>query len=132
MSTDVNSGAVPEEASVVRSVEQAHLRRERYPVETLRVVRTVETEMRTVEVPVRVERLRVERVPVDAAAAAPVMTATGPGRDLEVVLREEVPVVSMQVRAYERVQVSVREVVEQQVIDIDLRQEQVAVEVDQP
>ncbi len=82
------------------------------------------------EVPVRVEQLVVEREPLDAdgtAAAGRAATGAAP-EPLEIVLHEEVPVVSVRVQPVEVVRVSVRDVQGEQVVRAELRSEQVAVE----
>lgn len=72
----------------------------------------ITTEVRQVEVTVRREVLEVEHLPVtDQGAAAPV--PVGDREPLVIVLSEEVPVVELRTRPYERVTVGVERVTEQ-------------------
>ena len=97
-------------------------------METIRVRRRVVTE--TVQVPVTVRRevLEVERSPVDPGRGP---DGTGRSNDLagtgdrriEVVLREEVPVVATRVRGYERVRVDVVDVAGEVTVDTEVRRE---------
>lgn len=63
------------------------------------VRRRVVTELRTIEVQVRREVLEVEHLPLDGPALP---VAGEPRQALTVVLSEEVPVVRLEVRPYER------------------------------
>ncbi len=105
------------------------MERVRVPSERVRIRKSVVSEVRTVQVPVRVERLVVEREPFDAddpEGYAPAGAA--PEEPLEIVLHEEVPVVSLRVEPTEVVRVSVRQVGGEEAVQAVLRTEQVAVE----
>ncbi|WP_337063358.1 YsnF/AvaK domain-containing protein, partial [Kineococcus sp. G2] len=120
-----------EHAEVLRSAEELRTRTVRAPRERVRIRKQIVSEVRTVEVPVRVERLVVEHEPLDGAAAGPAgENPTGPAsaEPLEIVLHEEVPVVSLRVQPVEVVRVGVRTVQDEEVVEVDLRSEQVVVE----
>jgi stress response protein YsnF len=96
------------------------------PVERLRVRRRIVSETVAVPVVVRREELVIDRlsradgIPMAAEAALP----------LVVVLHEEVPVVTVAVRPYEQVTISVVEVAGQQTVTASLDREHVEVLVD--
>lgn len=129
MSTQQGSGRdghdVRIEHEVVLSAERLRHDVVRTPRERVRISKHITTEVRTLEVPVRVERLVVEREPVaDPGRAAVAGPAEDPG-ELVVVLHEEVPVVSVQVRPTERVRFRVQRVTEERVVSDVLRHEEV-------
>lgn len=118
-------------AEVVLREERLRVGHERVPVERVRISRRVVTETRTVEMQVRREELHVERFPLTggvAGAGADAGPASGP-REVRLVLSEEVPVVTTQVRPVEHVRIWVDEVVEQQAVTAELRHEDVDVDV---
>jgi stress response protein YsnF len=92
-------------------------------VERLRIRRRIVSETVAVPVVVRREELLIERLPradgIPTAAEAPM--------PLVVVLHEEVPVVSLDVRPYEQVIISVVEVAGEQTINASLDSERVEV-----
>ena len=89
------------------------------------VRRRVVEETRRLEVTVRREVLEVEYLPADESErAAPPGPAPSP---VVVVLSEEVPVVTLQTRPYERVTVTVDSVEEQQQVSAQVGREQVEV-----
>lgn len=71
------------------------------------VRKRIVTEVRTLQVTVRREVLEVEHLPAEGPALP---VATEPRRALSLVLSEEVPVVQLEVRPYERVTVDVHAV----------------------
>ncbi|WP_432570077.1 DUF2382 domain-containing protein [Kineococcus sp. SYSU DK005] len=115
---------------VVRSAEELRVARVRVPRERVRVSKRVVTEVRTVEVPVRVEQLVIEREPLDAdGTAAPGQAATGAAPEpLEIVLREEVPVVSVRAEPVEVVRIGVRTTEAEQSVTAQLRTEHVDID----
>ncbi|NAZ86772.1 DUF2382 domain-containing protein [Kineococcus indalonis] len=123
-----------ERAEVLRSAEELRVGRERVPRERVRIRKRVVTEVRTVEVPVRVEQLVVEHEPLDAAGAVPSGRTddAAPREPLRIVLHEEVPVVSVRVQPVEVVSVGVRTVQGEQVLRAELRSEQVVVDTPAP
>lgn len=111
----------PAAAAVVLHEEQLRVGTRRVPTEKVLVRRRVVTEVRQIEVTVRREELEVHRVPLDGHEQAAV---GGPPEPLVILLSEEVPVVQLQTRPYERVTVHVDTVVEQVEVTADLAREQ--------
>ena len=93
------------------------------PVERVRVRRKVVTYTRTVEVTVRREELEIERLPLDADPDA--TTGSSAGASLQVLLREEVPVVTTRLQPYEQVTVTVGQVAGEEAVTAPLRHEEV-------
>ncbi|WP_432488119.1 DUF2382 domain-containing protein [Kineococcus sp. SYSU DK018] len=116
-----------EPAEVLRSAEELRVERVRVPRERVRFRKRIVSEVRTVQVPVRVEQLVIEHEPLDADGTAPAGRTT-PAEPLEIVLHEEVPVVSLRVQPTEVVRVGVRTAAAEQVVQAQLRTEQVAVD----
>lgn len=116
---------------VVRSEERLRVRMERLP-RGVRVRKRVVTETRQITVQVRREEIEFEPVgAAEAGAAGGYGTAGGGGDwqpDLEIVLHEERPVVTMDVVPVERVRVGRRVVTEQRAVEEELRREVVEVE----
>ncbi len=106
-------GAGEDDVVVVRSEEQLRTAVVRQPVERVRVHRDVVVEQVTRTFEVRREVLRIEREPVHrGSGAAPQVglelgSASGAPRVVEVVLREERPVLSLEVVPVERVRLAV-------------------------
>ncbi len=90
------------------------------------------TETRQIEVTVRREELLIDHAPIgDAAAEAAVSSAPSDSpAPLVVVLREEVPVVGLQVRPYERVTSGVERVRSDVLVESELAREQAELTVD--
>ena len=108
MPTEPLATANPE---IVLHEERLKVGTRQVPVERLVLRRRITTEVRQIEVTVRREVLEVQRDTLSE------QDATGPGRAQEplvVVLSEEVPVVQMQTRPYERVRVEIETTTEQQ------------------
>jgi uncharacterized protein (TIGR02271 family) len=124
----LNTGANDATADTVLSEERLLVGTKWVPRERLSVRRRVVTETRQVTVTVRREELLIDRAPVvdEAAVAAPSLPSP-----LVVVLREEVPVVEMQVRPYERVTVGVERISSEEVVGGVLGREQAELVVDQ-
>jgi uncharacterized protein (TIGR02271 family) len=96
-----------------------------------RLRKYVVTEQQTTTVPVSREEVRVEREPitegnVDAALDGPAISE----EEHEVVLHEEVPVVTTEARPVERVRLDTETVTEQQTVTGDVRKEQIEIEGD--
>lgn len=122
--------AADDSVEVIRSEERMLIGTVLAPVELVRIHRDVVVEQVTQTFEVRREVLRVEREPIPAGAAGDGYRGAPVHEVVEVVLREERPVVRLEVVPVERVRigvVSVQEVV--QVAD-DVRVERV--EVDAP
>jgi uncharacterized protein (TIGR02271 family) len=97
-----------------------------------RLRKYVVTENETFTVPVRKEKLVIERVPAGDAAADPI---TGPDQSEvieEITLREERVVVGKETVAVEQVRVGKQEVTEEQQISEEVRRERADVDVDRP
>ncbi|MDQ1633755.1 MAG: hypothetical protein QOJ32_564 [Frankiaceae bacterium] len=124
----MNTGANDATAETLLSEERLLVGTKWVPRERLSVRRRVVTETRQVTVTVRREELLIDRAPVvdEAAVAAPSLPSP-----LVVVLREEVPVVEMQVRPYERVTVGVERISSEEVVGGVLGREQAELAVDQ-
>jgi stress response protein YsnF len=134
-----------EAAEVVLSAERLDVATTRVPVERVRVLKRVVTEMRTLEVPVRVEQVVVVHDDLrdggtfdtsevsEPVGAGETGAAAGGGRtpvvtEIEVVRHEEVPVVSLRVEPAERVTVRVVRVPGEAVVSAALCREEAVVE----
>lgn len=113
---------------IIRSEEQLRVEVVRTAVETVRVTRRIVTE--TVQLPVTIRREEISVTRIPATGSRPTDASPDWIEDLVLVLHEEVPVVSLQVRATERITVGVDTVTTEQVVSADVRREQV--EVDAP
>ncbi len=113
---------------VIRSEEQLRVQVVRTAVETVRVTRRIVTE--TVQIPVTIRREEFSLTRTPATGSRPTQASADRIENLVLVLHEEVPVVSLQVRATERVTIGVDTVSTDQVVSADVRREQI--EVDAP
>jgi uncharacterized protein (TIGR02271 family) len=111
----------PAAAEVVLHQEQLRVGTRRVPTERILVRRRIVTEVRQIEVTVRREEVEVSRVPLDGHEQPP---AGGPPEPLVILLSEEVPVVQLQTRPYERVTVHVDTDTEQVEVTEHLAREQ--------
>ncbi|PPK97446.1 uncharacterized protein (TIGR02271 family) [Kineococcus xinjiangensis] len=117
------------ERDIVLSAEKLQVGVVRVPRERVRISKRITTEVRTLEVPVRVEQLVVRHEPLDGSDAT---GASGEApEELVLVLHEEVPEVSLRVRPTEQVRVRVRQVTGRQVVSDVLRHEEVDLTVDE-
>ena len=114
----------PTAAEVVLHQEQLRVGTRRVPSGKVLVRRRVVTEILQIEVAVRREELEVHRLPLDGHEQAHV---GGPPEPLVILLSEEVPVVQLRTRPYERVTVRVDTVTEPQVLTETVSREQVDV-----
>ncbi|CAA9237078.1 MAG: hypothetical protein AVDCRST_MAG57-1332 [uncultured Blastococcus sp.] len=114
----------PAAAEVVLHQEQLRVGTRRVPTEKVLVRRRIVTEVRQIEVTVRREEVEVHRVPLDGHEQSPV---GGPPEPLVILLSEEVPVVQLQTRPYERVTVRVDTATEQVEVTEHLAREQAEV-----
>jgi stress response protein YsnF len=97
------------------------------------VRRRIVSEVRQVEVTVRREVLEVEHLPLDPSPDGSVRDLPAPGRTtapLTFLLSEEVPVVSVETRPYERVTVAVETVTESQEVSATVGTEQAELSTD--
>jgi uncharacterized protein (TIGR02271 family) len=100
-------------------------------VERVRLVRRIVTEVRQIEVRVRREELVVQRDAIDDAPDDnPEDVEPAVGGDIDLVLSEEVPMITMGTRPYERVRVHVEHVTEQRPVTEQVRHEEVVVDDD--
>jgi stress response protein YsnF len=124
---------------VVLSAERLDVAAARVPVERVRVVKRVVTEVRTVEVPVRVEQVVVLHEDLRDGGTSETSEVSEGGADageggppvvteIQVVRREEVPVVGLRVEPVERVTVRVVRVPGEAVVSAVLRREEAAVD----
>jgi stress response protein YsnF len=82
-----------------------------FPAQTVRITRRIVTETRMVPVQVRTEVLDIEYLPTTTTGVVgEIAIGASSTRDVELVLHEEVPVVTVQVRPTERIRVAVRTV----------------------
>ncbi len=114
----------PTAAEVVLHQEQLRVGTRRVPTEKVLVRRRVVTEVRQIEVTVRREELEVLRLPLDGHEQAQVGE---PPEPLVILLSEEVPLMQLRTRPYERVTVRVDTVSEPQVVTETVSREQVDV-----
>ena len=125
-----HSDATDDEASVILSEEQLRVSTEERVGGRARLRRYVVTENETITVPVRREKLVIERV-ADETLTEPI---TGPDGQSEVIeeftLREERVVVGKETVAVEQVSVGKQEVVEEQEVTEQVRRERADVDVD--
>ena len=117
MTVDPHSAA----AEVVLHQEHLRVGTRRVPTEKVLVRRRIVTEVRQIEVTVRREELEVSRIPLDGHEQSSV---GGPPEPLVILLSEEVPVVQLQARPYERVTVHVDTITEHVEVTEDLAREQ--------
>ncbi len=97
-----------------------------------RLRRYVVTENETFTVPVRKEKLVVERVPAGDAATDPIEGPDASEVIEEITLREERVVVGKETVAVEQVRVGKQEVTEEQEITEQVRRERADLDVDRP
>ena len=111
-------------ADVVLHEEQLRVSTERVPAERVRLIRRVVTETQMIPVQVRREILDIERTSLDGHA----VDSDGPGTSSRVpvvmLLHEEVPVVSFEIRAAEQVTVSIIDVAGETAVRAELSSEQ--------
>ena len=137
--TDVNAhGTVGHDTSgpttdtaMTRSEEELRVGTQTRESGRARLRKYVVTEHQTVTVPVSHEEVRIEREPITEANAGAALE--GPAiseEEHEVVLHEEVPVVSKEARPVERVRVDTTTVTEQQQVSADVRKERIDLDTD--
>jgi len=119
-------------AEMVLHEEQLRVSTRMVPAERVRLVRRVVTEARMVEVQVRrevldIERIRLDGDPTDSVDLGAPGTAGVEGAPVVLVLHEEVPVVTMAVRAVEQITVTVTTVAGQTAVRAEVSSEQAEV-----
>jgi uncharacterized protein (TIGR02271 family) len=126
------SGPTTDQA-MTRSEERLEVGTERREAGRARLRKHVVTETQTRQVPTSHEEVTLEREPVTEANRG--AATSGPelsDEEHEVVLHEEVPVVSTTVEPVERVRVGTREVSEEQTVSADVRKEEIDLDADAP
>ena len=105
----VDDAATPTGVEVIRSEEQLRVGTTWQAVERVRIARRIVTEVRQIEVAVRREELVVQRGSMadPRDGFAPEGPDPQTGDDIVMVLSEEVPLITMGTRPYERVRVGV-------------------------
>jgi uncharacterized protein (TIGR02271 family) len=131
---DETAGTAPaagEGTSMTRNEERLQVGTEQVETGRLRLRKYVTTEDQTVSVPVKKEKLVVDRQPLDGdqARSAGVIGDTGEEVE-EITLREERPVVDKETVAVEEVSVGKETVTEEHTVSDTIRKEQVDLEED--
>ncbi|PFG38946.1 uncharacterized protein (TIGR02271 family) [Georgenia soli] len=117
------------DTAMTRSEEQLNVGTASREAGRARLRKYVVTEQQTVSVPVSHEEVRIEREPItDANVGAATDGPTISEEEHEVVLHEEVPVVSKEARPVERVRLDTETVTEQEQVTEDVRKEQIEFE----
>ncbi|MFH5821113.1 DUF2382 domain-containing protein [Georgenia sp. AZ-5] len=120
------------DSAMTRSEEQLNVGTARQEAGRARLRKYVVTEQQSVSVPVSREEVRLEREPITDANLGAAMD--GPAiseEEHEVVLQEEVPVVSKEARPVERVRLDTETVTSEQQVTEDVRKEQIEMEGDE-
>ena len=125
-----DDAAAPTGVEVIRSEEQLRVGTTWQAVERVRLARRIVTEVRQIEVEVRREELVVQRESMADPRDGYVPEAPEPvtGEDIVMVLAEEVPLITMGTRPYERVRVRVQRVTEERAVSEQVRHEEVVVD----
>jgi uncharacterized protein (TIGR02271 family) len=121
-----------EDDAMTRSEERMRVGTERHEVGRARLHKYVVTEEQEVTVPVRKERLRVEREPItdenrDSAMSGPEISEA----EHEVTLHEKKPVVETRAEPVERVRMTAEEVTEEEKVRGEVRKERIEAETDE-
>lgn len=119
-----------EGTSVTRSEERLNVGKQEEEAGRVRLRKYVTTEEETVTVPVRKEKARVERHPVEGDAHADPIADDDSEHVEEVVLREERPVVNKETVAVEEVSIGKEAVTEDHTVTEEVRKEHVDVDGD--
>lgn len=123
--------AAHDAAEVVLREQRLSVTTVRVPTERIVLRRRIVTEVRQLEVTLQREELEVQRLPLDPQDTAGRLAAPGvPAAPLVIVLSEQVPVVQLQTRPYQRVTVCVEAVAGEQQVHEQVSREQA--EVTQP
>jgi len=113
-------------ADVVLHEERLLTSTERVAVERVRISKRIVTTTRTIEVAVRAEQLVVTHEPLSTQESGPLVddaATTAAGREVVLVLHEEVPDVTLRVVPVERVVVGKRSVPGEQTVSVELAAE---------
>jgi len=121
------------DTAMTRSEEELRVGTEQVEAGRARLRKYVVTEHETVTVPVRKERVTIEREPITDANVGQAMD--GPAiseEEHEIVLHEERPVVATEAVPKERVRLDTETVVDEETVGADVRKEHIEVEGDVP
>jgi uncharacterized protein (TIGR02271 family) len=128
---ELDQGVDRDETAMTLSEEHLDVRTVEQEAGRVRLRRYVTTETETVNVPVRKEKLVVERVPAGDTATEPITDPDGTSEVLEeITLREERVVVDTETVAVEQVRVGTQQVTEEQEVTGEVRRERADVDVD--
>lgn len=119
------------DGSVVAHEERLNVGTEEREAGKVRLRKYVVTETQSVEVPVQREELRVEREPINERVTGDHVISEGTTDGETVTLHEEVPVVSKETVATERVSVGKETVQDTETVQAEVAKEQVEVEGDE-
>jgi uncharacterized protein (TIGR02271 family) len=121
------------DSAMTRSEEELQVGTRTQEAGRARLRKYVVTEQQTTTVPVTHEEVRLEREPItEGNVGAAVDGPTISEEEHEVVLHEEVPVVSTEARPVERVRLDTETVTEEQAVSGEVRKEQIEMEGDDP
>ena len=127
------TAATGDDATVTLSEERLDIGKAEQVAGRVRLRKYVTTETETITVPVRKEKLVVERVPVADTATDPITEPDGHTEILEeVTLREERVIVGKETVAVEQVRVGKQQVTEEQEVTEEVRRERADVDHDRP
>ncbi len=115
------------DGAMTRSEERLQVSTQRVETGRARLRKQVVTELETVQVPVRKERLVLETEPVDGGSG-PVPGGPAAGEVVEVVLHEERPVIRTETVPVERVRLATEQVVEEVEVTEQVRKERIEVD----
>ena len=122
-----------DDAAVTLSEERLDIGKVEQEAGRVRLRKYVTTETETITVPVRREKLVVERIPATDTATDPITEPDGHTEILEeVTLREERVIVGKETVAVEQVRVGKQQVTEEQEVTEEVRRERADVDHDRP
>lgn len=129
--TGLTGTATGDEAAVTLSEERLEVGTVERESGRVRLRKYIVTENETITVPVRKEKLVVERLPAAGTVTDPITGADGAAEVIEeVTLREERVIVEKETVAVEQVRVGKQQVTEEQEITAQVRRERADVEID--
>lgn len=97
-----------DDPGVLRFEEHLHVRIETFPRETVRIEKVIVTDRRTITIDVRREELRITRTPIPADGSPSPAVAPRTPLPIVMILRQEQPVIALEVVPVEKVTVDVR------------------------
>ena len=128
MTPDENrSASTPATADIVLHEQELHVAVARRPYEQVVLRRRIVSEVRQVQVTVQREELEVVRLPLNPDQAQDTGSQGETEAPVVIVLSEQVPVVELETRAYEKVTVTVEQVTEERTVHEQVSREQAEV-----